>query len=69
MFDDPITPGVHYVLVKHDDWCPGVEGDGDQCICNAVAELVTLEQMSTAIVDTRNRAQRRADAKKKGGAK
>jgi len=69
MLDDITKPGVHYVLVKHDAWCPGAEGRGDQCICNAVAEFATLEQMSTAIVDTRNRAQRRADAKKKGGAK
>ena len=69
MFDDLLKPSVRYLLVKHDDWCPGVEGRADLCICNAVAEEVTLERMNAAIVETRTRAQRRAAAKKKGGAK
>jgi len=64
MIDDISKPGVHYMLVKHDPWCPGASGDGDRCICNPATEIVTEQRMAEAIVQTRNRAQRRADAKK-----
>jgi len=67
MFNDILKPGVHYLLVKHDAWCPGVEGAGDRCICNPDIEQVTEQRIAEAIVQTRNRAQRRADAKKRGG--
>ena len=68
---NPHSPnhGVHCLLVRHDAWCPGAAGHGDRCICNAVPEFVTVERMAHAIVQTRNRAQRRADAKRKGAAR
>ena len=69
MSPQPPIPGVHCLIVRHDAWCPGAAGHADRCICNAVPEFVTVEQMADAIVQTRNRAQRRADAKRKGAAR
>ena len=64
-----LTPGVHFLLVRHGAWCPGAAGDGDRCSCNSVSEFVTPELMAQAIANTRNRAQLGADAKRKGAAR
>ncbi len=30
----PLTPGVEFLEVAHDDWCPGRFTDGAGCCCN-----------------------------------
>lgn len=69
MSPQPPIPGVHCLLVRHDPWCPGAAGHGARCICNAVPEFVTGEQMADAIVQSSNRAQRRAGVRRKGAAR
>lgn len=66
---DTLAPGLHCILVRHDDWCPGVHGDAENCICNPVAEVVDEATMADAIVRTGNRAQRRAAARQARRAK
>lgn len=70
-FDELLKPGVRFLLVRHDAWCPGSRGEGHACICNAQLELVDEATFVLTIVDHRdrmNRAQRRKaerEAKKK----
>ena len=73
MFDNLSRPGgITGVIVSHDPWCPMAYGEGTECArgCHPklsfVGEATLIKTMER---DFRNRAQRRADAKKKGGAK
>lgn len=69
--DELLKPGVRFLLVRHDAWCPGSRGDGNNCICNAAPELVDEATFTRTVVADRqrmNRAQRRKaerEAKKK----
>lgn len=67
---DITKPGISFMLVRHDAWCPGAHGDGNNCICNAQPGFVDEETMAEVMTtDFKNRAQRRAAAKaaRKGG--
>jgi len=72
MFDDhPQAGGMTCVIVRHDSFCPMAHGEGTQCAVgckptSSVVDKATL--LKTMQRDFRNRAQRRADAKNKGGA-
>lgn len=53
-----LKPGLHFMLVEHDAWCPGAHGHASGCICNANARIVTEDEF------TANRRQRREAAKR-----
>lgn len=57
--------GLHFIEVAHDDWCPGQEGSGKNCICNATVKLVTEDKFVDGTTATLNRARRRAAARQK----
>jgi len=60
------APGLTFLIVRHDPWCPMSYGEGMRCAkgCNPVAEFVDeATHAQTVARDMRNRAQRRADAK------
>jgi hypothetical protein len=57
------TPGLQFVVVRHDEWCPGVHGDGDRCICNPTWDFVDEAAWTKSFVATQNRAQRRKAAR------
>jgi len=73
MLDDHLKAGsVTGVIVRHDAWCLLAYGEGTECAsgCNPTFSFVDeATLLKTMERDFRNRAQRRADAKKKGGAK
>ena len=60
----PLDAGVNVLLILHDQDCPGRTSHGAGCICSPDIKL-----MSADAYTARNRAQRRAAAKKKGGAR
>jgi hypothetical protein len=71
-FAELLEPGVHHVIFLHDAWCPGVHGDGINCICNPTIEKLTEQAWSESFTATQNRAQRRKaarEAKKARGAR
>ena len=64
----PHSPGVHYMTVRHDPWCPMSYGEGTTCAsgCNPVFEMVDEATMAAQMQrDFRNRAQRRGDARQR----
>jgi len=73
MFNDHLKAGgITCVIVRHDAWCPMAYGEGTECAsgCNPTISVVDKPTLlKTMQRDFRNRAQRRAVAKKKGGAK
>lgn len=63
---DIFKPGVHFMIVRHDPWCPMAHGEGMRCAagCNPVVEFVQEAKFTeTASRDLKNRAERRAAAK------
>lgn len=62
-----MKPGVMCVIVRHDPWCPLSYGEGTTCAsgCRPVARVVSEAELIATVARThRNRAQRRADAKR-----
>jgi hypothetical protein len=61
-------PRLMFTVVRHDDWCPGVHGDGANCICSPTLDLVDEETWNRSYKETGKRAAKRADARnaKKG---
>ncbi len=62
-----MKPSLLWVIVHHDPWCPMAYGEGTACAsgCRPWAELVDEAAFErTSQRDARNRAQRRADAKR-----
>ena len=57
------APGVHFVVMRHEPWCPGVHGDGANCVCNPVPELVDKDTWIRSYADTGKRAAVRAAAR------
>ena len=63
------------ILVSHDPWCPMAYGEGTTCApgCRPVPRLVGVDEFAQRVTaDTRNRAQRRAEAQRQrraGGAR
>lgn len=58
-----IKPGLNFMLVEHDAWCPGAQGRGLDCICNASPRIVTESEFTAKVAQT-NRRQRRAAARR-----
>ncbi len=54
------SPGLHFVLVAHDPWCPGAHGRATGCICNATARVVSESEFVARLSTDMNRRQRRA---------
>lgn len=50
-----LPPGVHFLVILHDDWCPLSKSQVGDCICNAVTRMVSKEQY----IDTLSRSARR----------
>ena len=60
-----MRPAVVHVLVRHEAWCPMAYGEGHRCACTPSVEAVTPDEFAATLAhDLRNRAQRRADAKR-----
>lgn len=59
-----IKPGLHFMLVEHDAWCPGSHGRGRDCICNATTRIVTEDEFAAKVAQTANRRQRREGARR-----
>lgn len=59
-----IKPGLHFMLVEHDAWCPGAHGHASGCICNANARIVTEGEFTAKVAQTANRRQRREAARR-----
>ena len=57
------TPGLHFMLVEHDAWCPGAQGHATGCICNANTRIVTEDEFAAKVAQTMNRRQRREAAR------
>lgn len=57
-------PGLHFMLVEHDAWCPGSHGRGNDCICNVNTRIVTESEFVARVAQTANRRQRREAAKR-----
>ena len=53
-------PGLHFVLVAHDPWCPGAQGRAIGCICNATTRVVSETEFVARLSTDMNRRQRRA---------
>jgi hypothetical protein len=70
-----MKPGVMFVIVSHDPWCPMAYGEGTRCAggCHPLPRLVNESEFAHRVAsDFRNRAQRRAEAKRQrraGGAR
>jgi hypothetical protein len=59
------TSETQYMIVRHDAWCPMAYGKGATCYCVPVFELASKARFAALVQrDMRNRAQRRADAKR-----
>lgn len=58
------TPGLRFLLVEHDAWCPGSHGRGLDCVCNANTRIVSEDEFAAALAQTANRRQRREAAKR-----
>lgn len=56
-------PGMHFMLVQHDAWCPGAQGHATGCICNATTKPVSEQEFMAKVAQTMNRRQRRAAAR------
>lgn len=56
-------PPMMCIIVRHKDWCPGVHGDGANCVCNPVPELVDKDTWIRSYTDTGKRAADRAAAR------
>lgn len=68
---DIFKPGVHFMIVRHDPWCPMAHGEGMRCAsgCNPVTEVVDEAAFTARLTsDLKNRAERRAAAKAARGA-
>ena len=52
----PEMPEMSFMIVRHDAWCPGVHGDGANCVCNAVPEFVDRETWVRSYAETGKRA-------------
>lgn len=52
-------PGLHFVLIAHDPWCPGARGRAAGCICNATARLVSETEFVARLSHDMSRRQRR----------
>jgi hypothetical protein len=61
------TPGMSYLIMRHDEWCPGVHGDGNGCICNPVPEMVDKDTWIRSFTATGKRQDARVAARKEGG--
>jgi len=59
-----IKPGLHFVLVEHDAWCPGAHGRAIDCICNANSRIVSEDEFVARVSQTANRRQRREAARR-----
>ena len=60
-----LPQGVFHVIIRHGAWCPLAYGEGSSCCCTPIAELVSEDDFIDVVQhDTRNRAQRRANAKR-----
>jgi hypothetical protein len=59
-----IKPGLRFVLIEHDAWCPGAQGYGSGCICNANTRIVTEDQFVAKVAHDVNRRQRREAARR-----
>jgi hypothetical protein len=57
-------PGLHFMLVEHDAWCPGAQGRASGCICNANTRIVTEDQFAAKVAHDMNRRQRREAARR-----
>lgn len=57
-------PGLHFMLIEHDQWCPGATGHASGCICNAITRIVTEDRFVETVAQTANRRQRRAAARR-----
>ncbi len=59
-----LKPGLHFMLVEHDPWCPGADGRGTTCICNATTRIVSEAAFVSRVAGDMNRRQRRAAARR-----
>lgn len=62
-----MKPGLTCVVVMHDPWCPMAHGEGATCAsgCRPVVRVVNEAEFTATVArDARNRAQRRADARR-----
>ena len=50
-----LPPGVHFVVIEHDDWCPLSKSQVGECLCNAVTRIVSRD----SFVETLSRSARR----------
>lgn len=57
-------PPMTFLIVRHADWCPGVHGDGANCICDSTIDEVDRDTWGRSYTATANRAARRAAARK-----
>ena len=57
-------PGLHFMLIQHDAWCPGAQGRATGCICNSTAKVVTEDVFAAKVAQTANRRQRREAARR-----
>jgi hypothetical protein len=73
--DDLFSPGVKFMLVSHDNDCPGAMGDPLRCCCEPEVRMVSEAEYTAAMNQTQaqSRAARRAadralsKAQRKGG--
>jgi len=65
-----LKPGINFLVLEHDDWCPCAHGDqdGSHCICNPTGKLVDQQQWMGAVTRTeRRRREREARKAQKRG--
>jgi len=58
-----LKPGVRFLIIAHDDWCPGANGDPEGCICKPDTLAVDREEfirISTRDAETYKNAGREA---------
>lgn len=60
-----MKPGILYFIAEHSAWCPMAYGEGRRCCCHpTMRQLAEGEFTQRVAQDFRNRAQRRADARR-----
>lgn len=60
-----MKPAVMHLIVRHDAWCPMAYGESAKCCCKPVPELVDEATFASTVQrDFRNRAHRRAEARR-----
>ncbi len=65
-FKSLMEPGVHFIVVRHDQTCPGASGDPDHCNC--APELEVVDEAKMTEICAADAKARRAAAKKGGAA-